>query len=264
MIKMLNRFRRSRSAFSGRGLAIAAGLWLLFASGCRNSGPRGLEKERVNYNLAVQRTNEEQLLLNLVRLRYRDIPFFIKVTSISSQVEWEKGASVNASLLEGGSSTFGIGGALRHMEIPTVTYTPLEGKEFSQTLLSPIAVETLILLVHSGWSIERVLRSCVRQLGPLRNAIGAGGPTPDYVPVHARFDRADRDASVLRIQTRSFLSSLFFLSQGVEVPPEDQEAGLVTITRDSSGEVFDWADLLGELLRVRSGRKPKAAAVAVR
>ena len=49
---------------------------ITFISGCANLGPTTLKSERSNYNLAVQRTNDEQLLLNLARLKYRDTPFF--------------------------------------------------------------------------------------------------------------------------------------------------------------------------------------------
>jgi hypothetical protein len=40
-------------------------------------------------NSAFQQTNDEQLLLNLVRLRYRDTPAFLEVSSISSQTRFE-------------------------------------------------------------------------------------------------------------------------------------------------------------------------------
>ena len=35
----------------------------------------------------MQKVSEEQLLLNIVRLRYRDAPFFFETSSITSQLE---------------------------------------------------------------------------------------------------------------------------------------------------------------------------------
>ena len=61
---------------------------------CVNLGPTTLKSERSNYNLAVQRTNDEQLMLNLVRLKYRDTPFFMEVSSVASQ--FTLSASANA------------------------------------------------------------------------------------------------------------------------------------------------------------------------
>ena len=49
------------------------------ASGC-SLGPRALERTRLPYNEAVKVTTEEQLLLNIVRLRYTDSPSSLGVT----------------------------------------------------------------------------------------------------------------------------------------------------------------------------------------
>ncbi|HEY0135192.1 MAG TPA: hypothetical protein VGB85_13985, partial [Nannocystis sp.] len=54
----------------------ALALCLSFAA-CQSVGPRSLQYGRGQYNVAIQRTNGEQLLLNLVRLRYRDAPLFL-------------------------------------------------------------------------------------------------------------------------------------------------------------------------------------------
>ncbi|SVB94114.1 uncharacterized protein METZ01_LOCUS246968, partial [marine metagenome] len=43
--------------------------------GCLKVGPISLKSERSKFNQAIQKTNNEQLLLNLVRLKYRDTPF---------------------------------------------------------------------------------------------------------------------------------------------------------------------------------------------
>jgi hypothetical protein len=57
---------------------------------------------------------------------------------------------------------------------------------------------------------------------------------------------------------------LFFLSHGVQVPEQDIAAGRVTVTRDADGQVFDWSQVLGDLLMVRSQQAPPSnAAVAV-
>ncbi len=48
------------------------------ALGCGTLGPSAIKGERINYNSAIQRSNDEQLLLNLVRLKYRDTPSFWK------------------------------------------------------------------------------------------------------------------------------------------------------------------------------------------
>jgi hypothetical protein len=70
-------------------LLFLLGCSLLLATGCASLGSRALKGERVNFNAALQQTADEQLLLNLVRLRYRDTPAFLEVTSISTQSQFQ-------------------------------------------------------------------------------------------------------------------------------------------------------------------------------
>ena len=47
------------------------------------------------------------------------------------------------------------------------------------------------------------------------------------------------------------MAGFFYVSQGVEVPPEDEAAGRVTVTRTAAGEPFDWAFVKKSLFHVR-------------
>jgi hypothetical protein len=38
-----------------------------------------------NYNEAISRSSSEQILINLVRLRYREVPVFLAVGSVLTQ-----------------------------------------------------------------------------------------------------------------------------------------------------------------------------------
>ena len=55
------------------------------ASGCL--GPKAVRYTRMRYNEVVRDTNDEQLLINIVRLRYADSPVFIDLPNITSQFE---------------------------------------------------------------------------------------------------------------------------------------------------------------------------------
>jgi hypothetical protein len=52
---------------------LGPGVWRCVQMSHRSCRPKG---ERVNYNLTLQSTTDEQMLLNLVRLKYRDTPIF--------------------------------------------------------------------------------------------------------------------------------------------------------------------------------------------
>ena len=57
-----------------------------------------------------------------------------------------------------------VGGFLAYTEEPTVIYTPLQGEQFVTQLLSPMDLKVIQLLANSGWSIDRVLRTCVQSM----------------------------------------------------------------------------------------------------
>ncbi|VAX10990.1 hypothetical protein MNBD_GAMMA26-1819 [hydrothermal vent metagenome] len=59
-------------------------LLVLLTSGCTNFGPNRLQASRNDYNVAIQQTGDEQLLLNLVRLQYRDTPLFLEESNEDS------------------------------------------------------------------------------------------------------------------------------------------------------------------------------------
>ena len=54
-------------------------------SGCL--GPKAVRYTRMRYNEVIRDTNDEQLLINIVRLRYADSPVFIDLPNITSQFE---------------------------------------------------------------------------------------------------------------------------------------------------------------------------------
>jgi hypothetical protein len=52
--------------------------------GCQHYGPRSVVTDRIPYNEAVAASWKEQTLLNVVKLRYMDTPFFVDVPQITS------------------------------------------------------------------------------------------------------------------------------------------------------------------------------------
>ncbi len=178
----------------------------LLTISCTNLGPTTLKSERSNYNLAVQKTNDEQLLLNLVRLKYRDTPFFMEVSSVASQFTLSSNANASATLKSGVKGLFGLGGSVAMSEKPTVTYSPLQGDQFIQRVLSPLPLQTITLLFHSGWSVERIFRLCFQRMNHLKNAPGASGPTPSLSPHYIEFASAVKHLRSLQVQDALNLS----------------------------------------------------------
>jgi hypothetical protein len=60
------------------------------------------------------------------------------------------------------------------------------------------------------------------------------------------------DSENLAIQTRSLLGVMFYLSHAAQVPQRDVDAGRVTRTVDASDQPFDWSEVTGDLLQIRT------------
>lgn len=149
-------------------------------------GPYNLKYDSINYNRAVQSSVDSQLLLNIVRLRYRDTPTFLQVGLISSSYENNLGleSGFHFSDINHAASHFSISPSvvLERKEKPTTTFQPVRGEGFVKEFLSPIHLNAMVLLNSSGWKIDRIMRCCVQRLNGLSNAPTASGPTPQNAP----------------------------------------------------------------------------------
>lgn len=185
-------------------MTAAALLLAMSLTACHTAGPRAVRQGRVGYSEAMARGYNELMLLNLVRLRYRDTPHFLEISQLAT--EHLLGGSAAAGVVVGnGDADVDLGLGVIYEERPKVVYAPLTGEKFVERLLTPIQLDTLYLLMRSGWSIERVLRLTVRQIGDdLLNAPSADGPTPSYTPQYEDFVAVTR--SLRDLQTRRLLS----------------------------------------------------------
>ncbi len=165
-----------------RAAASLLALTCLLLAGCNSVGPRAVRSARFPYNEALIQTWNEQLLLNLVRLRYRDTPYFLQATSLTTQYELSGSASAGATLIEGGDGEASLGTGVFVAETPTVSYVPIQGEKLVKQLMNRIPLDDVMILPQSGWSIERVLRLTVDRLGDIPNAPSTTGPTPSYRP----------------------------------------------------------------------------------
>ena len=360
-------------------------IWIavLLLTGCSTFGPSALQQSRLQYNEVVKTTTEQQLLLNIVRLRYTDTPSSLAVSGIAAQFEVAKSFQLTPFFVASGAEVaksytavlpqLGIAGADR----PTFSFTPLDDQEFTRKLFTTLPLDGLIYLAKTTWPISTVFRLYLENLNWVSNAQTASGPTPKKEPVFQDFlsgvqalqrlqdrgqlvfgteDRQEAQGGSLPngsvtgrdvveaaksgfeyrpdekgtgwilykkaqqpvllldplavdsaeyreisrafrlragmtkfpitqetispfpsthpsegltgidLETRSLLQALYYVSHGVEIPPEHAAENMATVTRDASGQPFDWSVLMSDLFRVRSVKSddpPPNAHVAV-
>ena len=140
---------------------------------CTSVGPKTLPVDQFDYNAAIAQSSQEQLLMNLVRLRYAETPTFLKVTSVISQYSRSAtanaGFGANAAISGDDTATLGAGGSWTDQ--PTISYAPLSGQEFSTNLLTPLSPRITFGLMQSGWPAELVFRITTWSLNNVDNDI---------------------------------------------------------------------------------------------
>lgn len=166
---------------------------LLWGVGCQ-LGPRTIHSGRIRYNEAVKQSSEQQLLLNIVRLRYTDAPSSLALSSIADQRELAGNLGLTPFFTSAGAGDVGtyratalpglqVSGATR----PTLSYTPMDDQEFTRRLFTPISTEGIAYLIRTTWPISSVFRLYLENLNWVSNAETASGPTPCLPPEYADF-----------------------------------------------------------------------------
>ena len=159
--------------------------------GCQSTfGPDALNNTHSAYNQAIVTTQNEQMLLNLVRLKYRDKAFFLKIGSVTAAMTFGSSVGMDTQLdLGSGGSLIKPHLGFSYADKPTISYTPLEGEDFLKSVLSAIPLEAILVMSQSGWSVERIFGLCVERVNNLYNAPRASGPTPKDEPEYRKFKR---------------------------------------------------------------------------
>ena len=139
--------------------------------GCGSVGPKTVPTDKFDYNGAIAESQQQEMLLNLLRLRYREPPVFMKVSSVISQYSRAASTTAFAGINTGvvGNDSATASASLRWTDRPVITYIPVSGQEFSRNLLTPIEPRAIFRLVQSGWSSQLVFRNSTLSLNGLDN-----------------------------------------------------------------------------------------------
>ncbi len=163
---------------------------LLLLCGCASHGPKRLGQDRFDYNSAIADSWRTQTLLNIVRLRYLDWPMFLDVEQVVGQYTWEHVGSAKAIIktpFSGDNDQGELGYVGKFSERPVILYKPLKGKQYMQSMLTPIPPGALLALAYTGWPIGRLLEIMSHSINGRRNTQIEYGDHLHPDPAFARF-----------------------------------------------------------------------------
>ena len=163
---------------------------------CTNIGPTTIPRDRFDYNAAISDSWKEQTLLNIVKLRYADMPVFVEVASVVGgyTLESEVGAGLGQGEVGGQTESLGaVTGTTRYTDRPTITYAPITGQGFNVSFLTPIPPEVILFLVQSGWRADIIFELAVDSINGLRSRVDAGFSQRDGDPGFYRTVEIVRD-----------------------------------------------------------------------
>ncbi len=152
--------------------ALCALLSLFFLCAC-TMGPRMLSYTPLEYNKSAHRTQNEQMLMNLVRTKYLEQPFFLQIGSISTSYNYGGTAGGSISVPRKELPNVGIiqsiTGTLQgtYQELPTFTFTPLQGNQYFKYMLENVELSQLALL--ENWPFGFIMDTLVEKFGDTYN-----------------------------------------------------------------------------------------------
>jgi hypothetical protein len=201
---------------------------LFLISGCASQGAKRLPADRFDYNAAISSSARQQMLLNIVRSRYQEMPVFLDVTSVVAQYAYERSASagyfrefINNSIAPT-SDTASIDANVAYSELPTISYTPLTGEDFSKHLYSNVESWVFFSGAHSGFATDLLMQIGLQRIGTAENMSFSEVRHPKQ-----------RESDLQQLENfQRVIEVLFILSDEgvieVQVEPGDEETGKKT------------------------------------
>ena len=155
---------------------LAAAVLIFWVAACTSIGPGTVPRDRIDYASAIGNSWKEQTLLNIVKLRYADMPIFLEVAQVIAGYQLQSAISGSFSA---GNFTAGIVGpftaigsanaAGTYTDRPTVVYQPLTGVDFLKRLMTPIPPSSVLFMLQSGYSAERILPIMLDSINGINN-----------------------------------------------------------------------------------------------
>jgi len=211
-------------------------------------GPGTVTHDRFDYTETIATSWKQQMLVNMVKLRYGDTPVFLDVASVINQYSVETQVDLRLTWVDpvvsiGDSQS--TGGSAKYSDKPTITYTPLTGERFARSLMKPLPPPAILSLIQAGYPIDLVLRTCVHSVNGVRNRYGGaarGHPAdPEFYPLLDRWRRIQNSGAIgMRVQKTNEMEAVVMTFRGKmdAALEEDIKAVRQTLGLDVNAQEF--------------------------
>jgi hypothetical protein len=231
----------------------------LVGGGCQVA-KQTLRADFTDFNTIIQRSQNEQMLLNLVRMRFREAPLFLQAGSLTASYENTVSAGADATAQQGDQSLIGVTGTYTFSSKPTIAYTPVEGQQYVQQLMIEIPPQHFGMLFRAGWPVKKLCDLLVESVTtPGGEVLSARAKSPTHrefkefvetlvaaeavgrLSVAKRPDGGfdlkveDKTIPLENFRLRSLFSAMFEAAESIDVP-EPQRAWT---TAPSPGDEID-------------------------
>jgi len=166
-------------------------LVLPLIASCGSLGPSTVGRDRFDYVSAISESLKQQILLNIVKIRYADVPVFLDVGQVISGYELEGtlsagGVISNKTAANATGDFVNLSAGGRYLDRPTITYSPLTGADFIKTMMTPFPPGSIMFLIEAGWPVDVMLQVGVQAINGLRNEKGGmhgHSADPEFIEV---------------------------------------------------------------------------------
>lgn len=249
-------------AFHGGGRAALTSLVVLLTAlgglaGC--SSPAAVRSGYLDHAGAYAQMGNQQLLLNLARIRNGHPTYFLQMGAITTTYSLSRGVNLSREGTAGAvTGLLGLSGSTS--ESPVFTYSPLSGPAFSSMVMRPVAGVVMHGLAAQGFPLRTLLRLVADELhldagGDLRPAAGRAQVLrndSEVLPQYVDFLRlvsalqALQDARVLRFEVDEAREKLRIVADERAVPVLQAWRALNPVPVEGGGAVVPDAVPTGE------------------
>lgn len=213
-------------------LLIVSAMTMLLAS-CNHTGPTAIRNGRLAYNEAILATDNQQMLLAVIKERYTERSELLMVSSITANIRMTASAGVELGF--GDSSDVAgnltpLSGRVIYEENPIISYSPVNGQLYTNKLLGRTSLENLALLSSSAQDPSSIFEILVSRVNSISN------PNGREKTVDVRFEHfASRLSALVKSRQVYWARS-----------PDREDQLLLVIARDSGNReaVQELMDLL--------------------